>query len=69
MQNCLSLHLMWKCVCEVQTEENEVELLVDNPLLWNAEEPNLYRLAIKTAGEVIVQGLWVSANVISRMAG
>ncbi|MDI9477291.1 MAG: glycoside hydrolase family 2 TIM barrel-domain containing protein [Halanaerobiales bacterium] len=48
-----------KCVCEVQTEENEVELLVDNPLLWNAEEPNLYRLAIKTAGEVIVQDVGI----------
>lgn len=35
--------------------DGKIILRVDNPLLWNAEEPNLYTLKIKCNGECIAQ--------------
>lgn len=42
---------------EMQTVcgQNSVSFSLQNPLLWNAETPNLYTVIIKTAEEVIVQ--------------
>lgn len=48
-----------KCICKVRTKENQAELPVDNPLLWNAEEPNLYKLVIRTKDEAIVQDVGI----------
>lgn len=36
-------------------EEGHASFQIDNPLLWNAEEPVLYRLEISTREEVITQ--------------
>jgi beta-galactosidase len=33
--------------------ENKAEFTVDNPVLWNAEKPYLYRLQLECEGEVI----------------
>ena len=33
----------------------DVNIMVDNPLLWNAEEPNLYTLVMDTGREVITE--------------
>lgn len=38
-----------------QTKGEPVCFLVDSPVLWNAEQPLLYTLKIKTEGELIVQ--------------
>lgn len=44
-----------KCVSYTDTKENMAELAVKNPMLWNAEEPNLYKLVIRTDEEIIIQ--------------
>ena len=41
-------------VGESKLEKSEFEFRLSKPLLWNAEKPNLYRLIIETAEEVIV---------------
>lgn len=35
--------------------DNQFQFEIDQPSLWNAEEPNLYTLELKTADEMIVQ--------------
>lgn len=42
-------------ICHVQTESDEARLQVDRPLLWNGEDPVLYKLVIHAGSEVIVQ--------------
>ncbi|HIT85507.1 MAG TPA: beta-galactosidase [Candidatus Ornithomonoglobus intestinigallinarum] len=36
-------------------EGNDITLRIENPVLWNAEEPYLYTMIIECCGEVIVQ--------------
>lgn len=38
---------------------SDIQLKIDAPVLWNAEEPYLYTLVIRCAGEVIVQRIGI----------
>lgn len=49
------------------SNNGQINLKVDSPLLWNAEEPNLYMLKIKCNGEYIAQQ--VGIRTISVDAG
>ncbi len=42
-----------RMVCEAQAKEGGAVLQVPSPILWNAEKPYLYRLELRTEGEVI----------------
>lgn len=46
-------------VLSLQTSANKAELKLDEPKLWNAEEPYLYKLIIRTAEETIVQDVGI----------
>ncbi|NMD38677.1 MAG: beta-galactosidase [Christensenellaceae bacterium] len=43
-----------KQVCE-KTFINDCEIEIDNPQLWNSEEPLLYKLQFESNGEIIIQ--------------
>ncbi len=40
---------------DAQSTEKKAEIEVENPLLWNAEQPNLYTVKIYSAGEIIIR--------------
>ncbi|MEE0946890.1 MAG: glycoside hydrolase family 2 TIM barrel-domain containing protein [Acutalibacteraceae bacterium] len=41
----------------VTDEKGEAQLKVENPVLWNAEKPELYELELKKAGEIIYENV------------
>lgn len=42
-----------KEIAKGKASGGNIAIKVENPLLWNAEEPNLYTLSLKTADEII----------------
>ncbi len=47
-------------------EGSNVTFVVDNPKLWNAEEPNLYTVVIECAGETITQKVGIRTISVSK---
>ena len=45
---------------------DKVTFILDNPKLWNAEEPNLYTLVIECAGEIITQKVGIRRISVSK---
>lgn len=43
------------CLIHEITFENETELVIDDPVLWNSEQPYLYTLVLETEHEVITE--------------
>lgn len=43
------------CLIHEITFENEIELVIDDPVLWNSEQPYLYTLVLETEHEVITE--------------
>lgn len=43
------------CLIHEITFENEIELVIDDPVLWNSEQPYLYTLVLETEHEVIAE--------------
>ena len=39
------------CLIHEITFENETELVIDDPVLWNSEQPYLYTLVLETEHE------------------
>lgn len=46
-------------VSEGNVNDGRIKIKLNSPLLWNAEEPNLYKLKIKCNGEHIVQQIGI----------
>ena len=43
------------CLIHEITFENETQLVIDDPVLWNSEQPYLYTLVLETEHEVITE--------------
>lgn len=46
-----------QALTDISSKDKNVQLMVENPILWNAESPYLYTLVIKTKDEVISRKL------------
>lgn len=47
------------CLIHEITFENEIELVIDDPVLWNSEQPYLYTLVLETEHEVITENIGI----------
>lgn len=51
-------------VGEAEVADNEFSISLSNPLLWTAETPNLYRLVLETADEIIADQVGIRTLLI-----
>lgn len=65
--SCIKLTLIdlkGRCIGETEAKGGKFRFTLSNPLLWSAEEPNLYRMVIETSDEIIVQQVGVRTCLI-----
>lgn len=51
------------CLIHEITFENETELVIDDPVLWNSEQPHLYTLVLETEHEVITEYIGIRRSM------
>lgn len=49
---------------ETKVDDNEFSISLSSPLLWTAETPNLYRLVLETADEIIAEQVGIRTCLI-----